>query len=193
MPAPMMRVRQLAGMACSPPFVASDMPLIYQMHVRGVNLGPAAPRAWLVCGKSLPSLKIFWPGPDGAAMDPTPEPGAPSPEPSATGFGAHFDPFSAPAGAAAPDASPIRAAPADAAAPAASPIRTTSVAPPGWTPSQVPPAVIAGGGAVATPAGAFGGAAGMPGPAFGALARSTPADAAIRWRLRAARIDNLIV
>jgi len=136
-------------------------------------------------------------------MDPTPELGAPSPEPSATGFGAHFDPFSAPAGAAAPDASPIRAAPADAAAPAASPIRTASVAPPGWTPSQVP-AVIAGGGAVATPAGAFGGpvatpapafggAAAMPGPAFGALARSTPADAAIRWRLRAARIDNLIV
>lgn len=150
-------------------------------------------------------------------MDPTPELSAPGPQPSAGGFGTHFDPFSAPieavvpASASAPAAAPAltpAAAPALAGAavpaPAPAPVRTASVAPPGWKPSQAPALAGASGGtAAALPGGGValpgsglalpGAVPALPAPAYGALARSTPADAAIRWRLRAARIDNLIV
>jgi uncharacterized RDD family membrane protein YckC len=60
------------------------------------------------------------------------------------------------------------------------PPASASVAPPGFTPAPAP--------AVPGPM-----AAAIPAPGMHALARSTAADAALRWRLRAATIDNLLV
>jgi uncharacterized RDD family membrane protein YckC len=60
-------------------------------------------------------------------------------------------------------------------------VHSPSVAPPGWTP---------GGGGLYVPPGASV-AVGEVAPSRAAVLE--PADAAVRWRLRAARIDNLIV
>jgi uncharacterized RDD family membrane protein YckC len=66
-----------------------------------------------------------------------------------------------------------------------------SVAPPGWTPSPAVGAVTPTAAAAPVAAGPF--AAIAPVAAGPVAVAAHPADAAVRWRVRAARIDNLLV
>jgi uncharacterized RDD family membrane protein YckC len=144
------------------------------MRVRLVNSTEAHAGGFLtyaVRGRSLSWLKKPTVGSDGRRMDSAPESGA---------FGSEAV-SSGPAPAGGFDSGQPRAAGSE-------PVAFTgespagSVAPPGWSPSA-PPILTFVPPAPSLPAE----------PAYRALARSTPADAAIRWRFGAAFLDNLAI